>query len=128
MSQLYLISWYKILKCQGFLSLEDDKEQIWKKKHWIGNYSMKCFPKILIYIKTNFFLYLAECSIVQINVFTLELCLMNYFFSWIGSSRNEHFSLNVWRENFDSISFFGQCLKLTLKVNYAKQCCPNRLI
>ena len=40
---------------------------------------MKCFRKKLIYIKTNFFLYLVQCNVAQINLFTLELCLKNYF-------------------------------------------------
>ena len=40
---------------------------------------MKCFPKREIYIKIYFFIYLAECNVIPINVFTLELCLKNYF-------------------------------------------------
>ena len=91
---------------------------------------MKCFPKRLIYIKINFFLYLVECNVVRINVFTLELCLLlflmimvsriiseiernmqnqhriaNYplefsFFSWIGSFRNKPFSLDFNQKAF----------------------------
>ena len=48
-------------------------------QHLTGNYSMKCFPRKLIYVKANVFLYLVEWNAVRINVFTLELCFKNYF-------------------------------------------------
>ena len=63
------------------------------KQHWTENYPLKCFPKRLIYIKTNIFLYLIECNVVRINVFTLELCLnivirngkTSFWFFWLWS-------------------------------------------
>ena len=62
---LYLIKYFSIiflflkqkLKISVIvLSLEEIKEQ----HHWIGNYHMSCCLKILIYVKTNFFLYLVQ--------------------------------------------------------------------
>ena len=35
------------------------------------------FSEKLIYIETNFFVYLVECNVVLIKVFTLELCQTN---------------------------------------------------
>ena len=80
-------------------------------QHWTENYAMKCFLKGLIYIKTNFFIYLVVCKAVRINVFTLELCLnlvirngktsfcflwpwsQNYFWDWKKRLKPE---VNCW--------------------------------
>ena len=62
-------------------------------QHWPENSPMKCFMKRLVYVKTNLFFYLVECSFVWINVLTLELCLnivirngkTSFWFFWLWS-------------------------------------------
>ena len=53
-------------------------------------------PKGLIYIKTNAFLYLVECNVVPINVFTLELCLNIV----IRNGRTSFCFLWLWSQNY----------------------------
>ena len=83
MSQLYLLPWGKIVYFQGFLSLEDDKEHLLNKPTLNKQLLYEMFSGK--HIKTNWFmikqifLYLVECNVVRINVFTLELSRIQEF-------------------------------------------------
>ena len=54
-------------------------------------------PKGLIYIKTNVFLYLVECNVVPINIFTLELYL-NIVIRNGRTSVSYHYGLKIISE------------------------------
>ena len=103
------------LKIQGFfLSLEDGKEHIWNKPTLNRKLSMKCFLKRLIYIKTNFFIYLIECNVIRINVFTLKPCLnivirngkTSFWFFWLWS-QELFLRLNEKLTKYNFLSLIG---------------------
>ena len=95
---IYILLWCRTSKFEVFFqSLEDDKEHVWNKPTLNRKLSYEMTdPKGPIYIKTNVFLYLVECNVIPINVFTLELCLNIV----IRNGRTSFCFLWLWSQNY----------------------------
>ena len=96
----------------------------WKKlkhaykinQHWIGNYPMHCWPRRLIYIKTNLFLYFVQNLLnYEESVYRGSL-MTTYKYIYIYIYIYPYSYIHIYILNQHWIS------------KYAMQCYPNKLI